>query len=304
MGIYDRDYFQDESATRGFHIGAEPRMLVTNIVIATFVVFVVDIFATGALSDVLGLYVNFYVRPWQVYQLLTYGFVHAGVWHIAMNMFILWMFGRFVEQRLGRREFLLFYLAAVIFSGIVWAGAINVWLLSSDAGQLTLEQINQLQAFSEENPPAVGASGGVVAVFILFVLFYPRMTVYVFALWPVPAWVVGLFVVGFELLRAVGGPAGGKVAWQAHLGGAAFAFLYLKLGWNFSRLLPGGGPSSWKPRRKGPRLRVHRPDDDLEKLASEADRILAKLHREGESSLTGRERRTLEEYSRRVRQGR
>ena len=80
---------------------------------------------------------------------------------------------------------------------------------------------------------------------------------------------------------------------------AAFAFLYLQLRLNFSRLIPFGRSGSWKLPTRKPKLRIHDPDED--DLASEADRILAKVHREGEESLSARERRTLEKYSRRVR---
>jgi hypothetical protein len=98
--------------------------------------------------------------------------------------------------------------------------------------------------------------------------------------------------------------AAGVTAWQAHLGGAAFAFLYLQTGLSFSRMLPGLEALRDKIPRGKPRLRLHNPDDDLEELAREADRILAKVHEQGEQSLTGRERRTLEKYSRLMRQRR
>jgi hypothetical protein len=103
------------------------------------------------------------------------------------------------------------------------------------------------------------------------------------------------------LLQGLGGRAG-TTAWQAHLGGAAFAFLYLQFRWSLSRLLPS--QVKWKWPRRGPKLRVHRPDTDDDALDQEADRVLAKLHREGEQSLTGRERRILEKYSRRIREKR
>ena len=62
-----------------------------------------------------------------------------------------------------------------------------------------------------------GASGGVTAVFILFVLYYPRQTVYFLGLLAMPAWVIGAIVIGLDLLKARTGKAG-NVAWQAALG--------------------------------------------------------------------------------------
>ncbi|MFO7906666.1 MAG: rhomboid family intramembrane serine protease [Planctomycetota bacterium] len=287
MGIYDRDYYQNDYGQRGFSFSGQQRMMVTNVVIVTVAVFILDTLAGRSVSDFLALEPLFYRQPWKFYQLLSYGFVHAGVWHVGFNMLLLWMFGRVIEERWGRHEFLLFYLIAIVFSGSVWLVADN------------------LSYFFSQTPtggllPLVGASGGVVAVFIIFVLYYPKQTVYLWGLIAMPAWVIGAVLIGINLFQGIAGTAG-NTAWQAHLGGAAFAFLYLHFGWSFNRLLSSRGWSNWKFPRRGPKLRVHNPDDDLGDLAAEADRILDKVHRQGEQSLTGRERKTLEKYSRRVR---
>lgn len=303
MGFYDREYYQESDAPRGYRLGGQSRTMATNLVIVTVVVFVLDTLAGSGLTQRLTLYENFYMRPWQAYQLLTYGFVHAGPWHVGLNMFMLWMFGRIIEQRLGRKEFLLFYLVAIVFSGLVWVLSKNVWLLASDDGRLIWQTMNQLPAGDLRVPHVVGASGGVVAVFLLFVLFYPRQTVYLWGLIAVPAWVIGALLIGNDLIRGLTGAAG-VTAVEAHLGGAAFAFLYLQTGLSFSRMLPGLGALRDKIPRGKPQLRLHNPDDDLDELAQEADRILAKVHAQGEQSLTGRERRTLEKYSRLMRQRR
>ncbi len=288
MGIYDREYYQDDERPRGITFGGQPRMVVTNLVLVTAVVFVVNLLANDKLNAALGLDPDVYLHPWQFYQLLTYGFLHASVWHILGNMFMLWMFGRFVETRLGRSEFLLYYLVSIVFSGLTWLALENVWAIVTPGVSV------------EALPRVVGASGGVTAVFILFVLFYPRETVYLWGLIAVPAWLIGAFVIGYDLLIGISGKAG-NVAWQAHIGGAAFAFLYLQLQWKLTSLLPRSHRFGWKLPGRRPRLRVHDPEVASDDLAAEADRILAKVHREGEQSLTGRERRTLERYSRQVR---
>src|SRR5690606_19701756 len=96
------------------------------------------------------------------------------------------------------------------------------------------------------------------------------------------------------------------VAYDVHLVGAAFAGAYWYFGWNF-RWIPGldgfgqgGKAKRWfKPR---PELKVHDPEAFYEDLDAEADRLLAKVHEEGEGSLTPREKKILEDYSRRLRQ--
>ncbi len=304
MGIHDRDYYQEDPPA-GFLVGGGSRTMVTRLVIVTVAVSLIDIFTPPTpdrdgywLSNVLALQADVYRRPWEIWNLLSYGFAHAplgkpgGVFHVGLNMFLLWMFGRVMESRVGPREFLLFYLAAIVFAGVVWVLAENLWWLGASAGSGAVA--------AGRGRHVVGASGGVTAVFLWFVFCYPRQTVYVWGLLAVPAWLIGALAIGTDLLTAVG-QRSSTVAWQAHLGGAAFAFLYWRRGWTLSRW--GGWFRRWRP--AGPtRLRIHRPGADDSRLDEEADRILDKLHREGERSLTGRERRVLEQYSRRMREKR
>ncbi len=113
----------------------------------------------------------------------------------------------------------------------------------------------------------------------------------------------------------MGGVAGSNVAYSVHLAGAAFALIYYKQQWNLTRLTEGRFHWLRRPAWLGgaPRLRVHRPTYDSHSdsnsqnepeakpdadLSREVDRILAKITREGEASLTAAERRTLETASR------
>jgi membrane associated rhomboid family serine protease len=306
MGFYEREYYQDD-AQRGFTLGSGGRMIVTNLVIINAVIWLADAFtqpiravavqdgqlveavAGRWLSNLLALKISVIQEPWMFWNVLSYGFAHAslgtpnGFWHILFNMFMLWMFGRDVEMRYGAKEFLTFYLAAIVVAGAVWLG----WSLG--AGQ--------------ERGSLVGASGGVVAVFLLFVLHNPRQTLYVWGLLAVPAWLIGAIMVLWDLMRGLSGQDS-NVAWQAHLAGAAFAFLYFRFRWNLSRWLPAGWKPNLKKLQPKPRLKIHDPEQHYQQLDDEADRVLDKLHREGEESLNGRERKILEDYSRRMRQKR
>jgi hypothetical protein len=79
----------------------------------------------------------------------------------------------------------------------------------------------------------------------------------------------------------------------------ALAFLYYRFNWNLGRLVPRGFSLDWlKPRSS---LRVHDPEQEEPPevdLGAEVDRILEKIHREGEARLTRKERRTLVDASR------
>jgi len=95
-----------------------------------------------------------------------------------------------------------------------------------------------------------------------------------------------------------------SVAYDVHLAGAAFAILYFRFGWNLGNFFPALPRmlSWWKRSRAQSRLRIHEPDQDDSDVDEEGDRLLIKVHREGEASLTAKERRILEAYSRRMRQ--
>ena len=162
MGIYDRDYQRgdDYGGQPGFHLGA-PRMMTTNIILVTCALYVVQLLAGPWYENSFELHADWFWQPWTAYQLLTYGFLHdpTNMWHIVLNMLGLFMFGREVELRYGRREFLIFYLTAIVVAGLVWTAATIPSLAGAGAGGGI--------------PHALGASGGVVAVVILFAFNFP-----------------------------------------------------------------------------------------------------------------------------------
>jgi membrane associated rhomboid family serine protease len=277
MGFYDRDYQRGWSDERepGVHLSM-PGTLTTRLVVVTCAIYLVQL-ATGPwLTEFAALHGDWYRRPWFAYQLLTYGFLHSttDLWHIVLNMFALWLFGREVEMKYGKREFLAFYLAAIVVAGIVW----------------TLAEIP-----SQGPALMMGASGGIAAVVILFAMNFPYRTILFMFVIPMPMWVFALIIVGMDAFGAVN--RSGNVAYTAHLGGAAFAILYYKWGLRLERWLPS---QSWTPSlRRRPKLRVLDPDTlDRESTESRVDEILKKIQEHGQDSLTRSERRILEQASR------
>jgi membrane associated rhomboid family serine protease len=276
MGIYDRDYERNTYRREpGYHLGAE-RMMTTNIILVTVGLFVVQLMAGPRYQNALALNADWFRQPWEAYRLLTYGFLHApdDLWHIALNMLGLFFFGREVEMRYGRREYLLFYLMGIIVAGLVW----------------TIAEIS-----TGSNATAIGASGGVTAVVILFAFNFPYRTVLFMFFLPMPMWVAAVIFVGLDAYGAVN--RSGNVAFTAHLGGALFAFMYFQRGWRIERWLPDW--SSLRKRfRSRPKLRVVDPDADESSTDSRVDKILIKIQEHGQDSLTYGERRILEQASR------
>ncbi|MFQ3594177.1 MAG: rhomboid family intramembrane serine protease, partial [Gemmataceae bacterium] len=145
----------------------------------------------------------------QVWRLLTSVFLHDNnsVWHIVINMLMLWWFGRQVEEHLGTREFLTMYLTAGVLASLAFC--------------LTY-------ALGFNGSRALGASGAVAAVLMLSACYFPGQIIYLFFVIPVPVWFILVLMIasdGFNLLSGRMRPSGGGVASAAHLGGLLFGYL-------------------------------------------------------------------------------
>ena len=145
--------------------------------------------------------------PFGVWQLLTYGFLHGNLPHIFFNMFALWMFGRDLENMMGTRRFLTYYLTCVIGAGIV---------------QLVVAQM-QGGIY-----PTVGASGGVFGILLAYGMAFPNRTVML--IFPPIPMRAKYFVILFGLFELYLGFSGRQpgVANFAHLGGMLFGFLLIQ----------------------------------------------------------------------------
>src|SRR5699024_193335 len=139
----------------------------------------------------------------QFWQLLSYGFLHAGFSHLFFNMFGLWMFGRAVEYVWGGARFLLYYLVCVIGAGI--CQLLTLYFFS--AGYAT---------------PTVGASGGLFGILLAFGMMFPNARV-MLLIPPIPV-TAKCLVIGYGALELFCGVTGTQpgVAHFAHLGGMAF----------------------------------------------------------------------------------
>lgn len=151
--------------------------------------------------------------PFMPWQLVTYGFLHGNLMHIAFNMFALWMFGRELELIMGPRRFITYFLTCVIGAGFIQL------IVAATQGGLY---------------PTVGASGGVFGILLAYGLAFPnRMIMLLFPPIPMKAKYFVLVFGLLELYLGVSGNAPG-VANFAHLGGMLFGFLLLRY-WSRSR---------------------------------------------------------------------
>ncbi|MBX9578780.1 MAG: rhomboid family intramembrane serine protease [Gemmataceae bacterium] len=291
MGIHDRDYYRDGG--RGL-FDAWGRQRVTVWLIAVTCAAWVAQLATLRLpgGGVTGafIYDPDLVRRGEVWRLLTPVFLHdpRSPFHLFFNMLVLYWAGSRLEDRYGGREFLLFYLAAGLFAGVV----------------------DFLVELAGQTPPAraLGASGAVTAVLVLYACHYPRQQILLFFVIPMPVWLVVVLYVGLDAIGAFGGRQDG-IGYVAHLAGALFGLLYYQTGIRLASILPEWGRSPRRP-APAPRLRVvpiDPPDADDQQPApppaaappadagfdARVDAVLAKVSKYGQETLTPEEREIL-----------
>ncbi len=289
MGIYDRDYYRDDETFSWQP--AQHWSGLNLIIVACVAVYVADILFVRLdppyrIFRVLAANSSDFTNPLRWFSFLTCAFSHSpiddsqrlGILHILMNMFVLWTFGRAVESRMGRSAFLTLYLTSAVISSVLFTG---IWTL---IGRPTT---------------VLGASGAVSAIFVYFVCWNPRMTLKLFGVVDVPAWALGAGLLLYDFLGSLSALFGSeqRVAHEAHLIGAAVGGLAFYWGWPTGDWLKRLS-FWWKSRH----LRIVRANEEKQELvASEADKILEKVSRSGYDSLTAREKKILEDYSRNLR---
>ena len=259
-------------------------------------------------SDMVGA-LGFKLRDFETaswWTIATYMFVHAGFWHLALNMYTLWLFGPRVEHAWTSGGFVRYYL---------WCG-LGGWLFHL---LLTREA------------PLVGASAAVFGVMLAYAMRWPDEEMLLFGVVPMKVkWMVGLLTV----MNIAGGMGFGdqSVAHFAHLGGFAFGWMYLRTSSAQSldrlrqrisqvpdvpdetpRAIPRSLPRSRErgevdeivakskaaiAKRPAPQLATTRPRATK---VDELDQVLDKISRTGIESLTPEERKILEERSKRLR---
>ncbi len=140
----------------------------------------------------------------EIWRLVTYAFLHGGVWHLALNMLMLWMFGSELEHRWGRKFFLRYYLVCAIGGGLTYVAVRwGSWV------------------------PSVGASGAIYGVLMAYAMWFPDRIVLLAFMFPVRVRHVIVFLIAIELLQAIESTGAG-IAYAAHLGGMAFGYAYLR----------------------------------------------------------------------------
>ncbi len=305
-------------------------LLVVNVV-AFLLTYVLGKDASGnyMLNELLGLHF-FLASDFQVYQLITYMFMHGGFEHIIFNMFALWMFGCVVERVWGAKKFLFYYIACGVGAGLFQelAQFVQFYLMASE--QLPGFGIGDVWGVARNSASVlnawttVGASGAIYGILLAFGMIFPEERIFIFPL-PVPI-KAKYFVIGYaaiELFSAMM-TTGDGVAHVAHLGGMVFGFFMIRY-WRkqvdgyhgssakdaFERMrdMLGGKRNrqkftftrndSYQSRDNSYQSHQQDWDYNARKRAAqeEIDRILDKIRKSGYDSLTKEEKQTLFDQS-------
>lgn len=230
---------------------------------------------------------EFLLQPW---TLITYAFMHYGIWHLFWNMVMLYFASRIFLNLFDTRRWVNVY-----FLGII-TGALFFML-----------SYNLFPVFAGVRSYMMGASAGVTAVLIFICAYIPNQEVRVF-FFNLKLWYIGVFFVLMDLIQIpVSGNAGGHIA---HLGGALLGYIYARqllqgkdIGDGFSQMVDATGSLFKKRERKGPLKTVYKksakkstataagkPDYDKAARQRKIDSILDKISKSGYESLSKAEK--------------
>lgn len=206
------------------------------------------------------------VMNFHVWQFFTYLFLHGTLFHVLFNLFALWMFGCEVETALGRQRFLQLFIQSGIFAGVAYV----VW-----------------GAFGQQFSPAVGASGAIMAILVVFTILAPNRSVLLFFMIPMKMKHLMWLIIGLDMYSFVLNSDNG-IANTAHLGGALYGWLWFRYSPRLVQVF------------RGMEQKAQAREEEKESSArAEVDRLLEKIAKEGMPSLNDKERRFLEQASRR-----
>jgi len=193
-----------------FSFGPGPLSTALKYIIGANVLMYLATMFEPSLQIYLGLVPMWVLHDKRIWQVVTYMFVHAGLFHIIFNMLALWMFGTELERIWGTRFFLKFYFITGIGAG---GPTILVSLLPFGAAR---------QLYASD---IVGASGAIYGVLLAYALYFPDRKIYYMMLFPIPARVFVLIMGAIAFISSLS--ESGGVANATHLGGLLIAYVYL-----------------------------------------------------------------------------
>lgn len=235
---------------------------------------------------------EFLFKPWSI---ITYAFLHSGIWHILGNMLILYYSGIYFLNYFSPKKLLNFYFLGAIFGALVYMASYNLFPAFQGLGRSYL----------------LGASAAVMAVLVGIATHIPHMRIRLMLIGSIKFWWIAAFLVVLDVIQIPLNNPGGHLA---HLGGAAFGYIYAKqlgkgndIASGFEKMMDWFGSlfnSSKRSQRRSNLKTVHRRKNSTTTTSSaetrrsrnkkeeqeKIDAILDKIGKSGYDSLTKQEK--------------
>lgn len=196
------------------------RLIIINVVVWIGGQFILDrLFDVVSFNSVFALIPGKVIIDYYLWQPFTYMFLHSTDWsHIVFNMLMLWWLGSELEQLWGSRYFLFFYIMSGLGAGLFYSAGMAAFAYSYNGSPLGLLT------------PVVGASGAIFGLLLAYGKIFGDRIVSFMMIFPMPAKYFVMLLGGIQFLSLMGStPAGGDVAYLAHITGLLSGFLLLKL---------------------------------------------------------------------------
>ena len=197
-----------------------------------------------------------------IWQPVTYMFIHGDVFHVLINMFVLWMFGSEMESIWGRKQFLRYYFLTGIGSGLIWL------LFNSGQSYAVL----------------IGASGAIYGILLAYGMMFPNRTVYLYFMIPIKVkWFV-IFLGAVAFLSSFNNHS--NISHVTHLSGMVIGFVYLRYYWRWKDFRF----SIYKQLEEFRSSIGSRKDQQKIEMQQKVDQLLDKINESGYGSLTDEEK--------------
>lgn len=274
MGIYDRNYTQDSYGRQARFMMPTLTPAVKWILIVNVVLFIAEAVAPPFRNFIEYWFAVLPINPFyaiQIWRYISYQFLHDGFFHVFFNMIVVFFFGPMFERLWGTRRFVIFYLTCGGVGGLLYA----------------------LLAIANLMEPGllIGASGAIFGLLTAGAILFPNLRVYVYGIFPIPLAVMAVImgVISFLTLLA-GQNQGGELA---HLAGmaAGAAFVLGKPFLEKQKIHVNTNNRAWEKKLQNER-----------EFQQKVNEVLDKVRDKGIQSLTGREKKILQQATHRERE--
>lgn len=285
MGMMDRDYYDNERRRAGPLGQLTPVvkwLLISNVSIWLLDTLIKGNLADGPLREFGAFSVQSAIFGGQIWQFVTFQFLHGFIGHLLFNCITLFFFGPIMERWWDSKKFIIYYLLCGIGGALFYTLLVSIGFLRDSNFQSSL----------------VGASAGIYGILIGAAMSAPDLRVRL--LFPpieltLRQLAIALLAISVAMvILPFGTNQGGEAG---HLGGAIFGFMMMRfphwLGGN-EQVVAFHRPPSFLKR---PEAKIRPRSEVLKSESDELDRILDKISAKGFQSLTDGERATLQKVS-------